>query len=59
MTDDHGATGSDTRQIVAMAGGGFSMEQENPLLDRYILGLCQAPRPKSVLPSAGRFTELL
>ena len=27
-----------SKQIVAMGGGGFSMEPENPLLDRYILG---------------------
>lgn len=27
------------RQIVAMGGGGFSMEPENPMLDRYILTL--------------------
>lgn len=25
------------RQIIAMGGGGFSMEPENPLLDRYVL----------------------
>jgi peptidase E len=29
-----------------MAGGGFSMEPENPLLDRYVLGLCAAKRPR-------------
>jgi hypothetical protein len=26
-------------QVVAMGGGGFSMEPDNPLLDRYVLGL--------------------
>ena len=36
----------DRRQIVAMGGGGFSMEPENPLLDRYVLGLAPAARPK-------------
>jgi hypothetical protein len=30
------------RQIVALSGGGFSMEPDNLALDRYILGL--APR---------------
>jgi peptidase E len=33
-------------QIVAMGGGGFSMEPDNPLLDHYILGLARAERPK-------------
>lgn len=33
-------------QIVAMGGGGFSMEPDNPLLDHYILGLSRAERPK-------------
>jgi dipeptidase E len=41
------------RQIVAFGGGGFSMESGNPLLDDYVLGLCQARRPKvCFLPSA-------
>ncbi|MEK7689862.1 MAG: GNAT family N-acetyltransferase, partial [Bdellovibrionota bacterium] len=30
---------SNLRQIVAMGGGGFSMEPDNSLLDRYVLGL--------------------
>ncbi len=30
-----------TKQIIAMGGGGFSMEPENPLLDLYILMPCQ------------------
>jgi peptidase E len=34
------------RQIVALGGGGFSMEPENLLLDRYVLGLSPAARPK-------------
>lgn len=34
------------KQIVAMGGGGFSMEPENPLLDRYILGLSKKEIPK-------------
>jgi dipeptidase E len=27
------------RQVVAFAGGGFSQESGNPLLDDYVLGL--------------------
>jgi dipeptidase E len=46
MTEDSGAMDLDTMQIVAMAGGGFSMEQENPLLERYILSLSKSARPK-------------
>ncbi|WP_144510396.1 peptidase E [Bacillus sp. FJAT-22090] len=34
------------RQIIAMGGGGFSMEPENPLLDRYILGQSSKKQPK-------------
>jgi peptidase E len=33
-------------RIVAMGGGGFSMEPENPLLDRYVLSLARSPRPR-------------
>lgn len=33
-------------QIVAMGGGGFSMEPKNPLLDDYILRLTKKARPK-------------
>ena len=41
------------RTIVAMGGGGFSMEPDNPLLDAYILGLAGAPRPRiCFLPTA-------
>ena len=29
-----------------MGGGGFSMEPENPLLDRYVLSLARTPRPR-------------
>jgi dipeptidase E len=40
-------------QIVAFGGGGFSMEAGNPLLDDYVLGLVNKPRPKvCFLPSA-------
>lgn len=34
------------RQIIALGGGGFSMEPENLLLDRYILKQCKKKKPK-------------
>jgi dipeptidase E len=34
------------RQIIAMGGGGFSMEPENPLLDQYILNASKLEKPK-------------
>lgn len=34
------------RQVIALGGGGFSMEPENPLLDRYILEQCTKQNPK-------------
>lgn len=34
------------KQIIAMGGGGFSMEPENPLLDRYILSQSKSDTPK-------------
>ena len=34
------------KQIIALGGGGFSMEPENPLLDLYILQQTGRPRPK-------------
>jgi dipeptidase E len=41
------------RQIVAFGGGGFSMEQGNPLLDDYVLGLTDVERPRvCFLPTA-------
>ena len=33
-------------QIVAMGGGGFSMEPENLLLDRYVLSAAEVSTPK-------------
>lgn len=33
------------RQIIAMGGGGFSMEPENPLLDQYIINQARKPTP--------------
>ncbi len=35
-----------TRHIVAMGGGGFSREPENPLMDDFILGLTGKAEPK-------------
>jgi Peptidase family S51 len=41
------------RQIVAFGGGGFSMERGNTLLDDYVLGLTDSPRPRvCFLPTA-------
>jgi len=37
---------SNQGQIVAMGGGGFSMEPENPLLDEFVLSLCPKKSPK-------------
>ena len=34
------------KQIIALGGGGFSMEPENPLLDRYILAQSGKTNPK-------------
>jgi dipeptidase E len=34
------------KQIIAMGGGGFSMEPDNPLLDQYVLQQTSKPRPK-------------
>lgn len=40
-------------QIIAMGGGGFSMEPENLALDRYVLQQCAATQPKvCFLPQA-------
>ena len=42
------------KHIVAMGGGGFSMEPDNPLLNQYILGLVDKSHPKvCFLPTAG------
>lgn len=41
------------RQIIAMGGGGFSMEPDNLALDRYVLAQAQKPSPKiCFLPTA-------
>jgi dipeptidase E len=42
-----------TPQIVALGGGGFSMEKDSSLLDDYVLSLTDAPRPRvCFLPTA-------
>lgn len=42
-----------TPQIVALGGGGFSMERENGLLDDYVLSLARRARPRvCFLPTA-------
>lgn len=48
-----------TGTIVAMGGGGFSMEPENPLLDDYVLSLAREPkRPKvCFVPTASGDSE--
>jgi len=35
----------DVRAVVAMGGGGFSMEPENLLLDEFVLTRARASRP--------------
>lgn len=41
------------KQIIAIGGGGFSEEPENPLLDLYVLGKSPRPNPKiCFLPTA-------
>lgn len=46
------------KQIIAMGGGGFSMEPENPLLDRYILQQSSAAKPKvCFIPTASGDAE--
>jgi dipeptidase E len=42
------------RQIVAMGGGGFTEEPDNPVLDDWVLDACAAERPRVLfLPTAG------
>jgi dipeptidase E len=41
------------RRVVAMGGGGFSMEPDNPLLDAFVLSLARSPDPRvCFLPTA-------
>jgi dipeptidase E len=45
-------------RIVAIGGGGFSMEPENPLLDRYVLSLARRSRPRvCFVPTASGDSE--
>lgn len=42
-----------SKQIIALGGGGFSMEPDNPLLDQYVLEASAASRPRiTLLPTA-------
>jgi dipeptidase E len=46
-------TGDDRRRILAMGGGGFTMQERSPALDRLVLGLTGKPVPKlCFLPTA-------
>jgi dipeptidase E len=46
------------RQIIAMGGGGFSMEPDNLALDRYVLSQARKPRPAvCFLPTASGDVE--
>jgi dipeptidase E len=46
------------QQIIALGGGGFSMEPENDLLDTYILSQASVPSPKiCFLPTASGDSE--
>ncbi|WP_223067375.1 Type 1 glutamine amidotransferase-like domain-containing protein [Paenibacillus caui] len=46
------------KQIIAMGGGGFSMEPENPLLDQYILKQASSRKPKvCFVPTASGDSE--
>jgi peptidase E len=45
--------------IVALGGGGFSTEPDNPRLDRYLLSLTGKKRPKVLfLPTASGDSEI-
>jgi peptidase E len=46
------------KQIVAMGGGGWGMEPDNPLLDRYIYGLSDKEEPRiCFIPTASGDSE--
>ncbi|CAH0344741.1 peptidase E [Bacillus sp. CECT 9360] len=46
------------RQIIALGGGGFSMEPDNPLMDTYILDQAKKPSPKiCFIPTASGDSE--
>jgi len=47
-----------TPTILAMGGGGFTMEPDNPALDEFVLGLAPAKEPRiCLLPTAGGDSE--
>jgi peptidase E len=47
-----------SRRVVAMGGGGFSMEPDNPLLDRFVLSLAHSSHPRvCFLPTASGDAE--
>ena len=49
-----------TKQIIALGGGGFSMEPENPLLDQYVLAASSAAKPRiTLLPTASGDSDRL
>jgi len=53
--NDEGETMEKRKQIIAMGGGGFSMEPGNPLLDDYILSQCPVKKPGICLvPTASK-----
>ncbi|MBE1555569.1 peptidase E [Filibacter limicola] len=46
------------RQIIALGGGGFSMEPDNPLLDLYILKQAKKTNPQiCFIPTASGDSE--
>jgi peptidase E len=45
------------RQVIAMGGGGFMMEPENPLLDQYIVEQARKARPSHA--NTLKFTRLI
>jgi dipeptidase E len=47
------------RRVVAMGGGGFSMEPDNPLLDQFVLSIARTSRPRvCFLPTASGDSDL-
>ena len=49
-----------TPQIIALGGGGFSMEPDNPLLDQYVLDASDANCPRiTLLPTASGDSDRL
>jgi peptidase E len=55
---DASAGGGERRLLVAMGGGGFSMEPDNPLLDRFVLSLARSSAARvCFLPTASGDAE--